>query len=163
MFQRVTVVQPSGQDSPLTVMEVTCTGAAPESTTALLGVMNKLVVTVKFAASSAASWLVMLVCAWAIQVLMAEGSCGLRPLARKAAYFASRSGPYWPACIGPLISSLSARQYMRRKVGLIMICAQLESPVGVTNRFWPGAQEIRLPSTMPRSNMNSVHRTWGLT
>src|SRR5436305_772449 len=101
---------------PLNQIVFILTGALPVMMARLLfRVTDGL--TLKVEVFSAASWEMMLVRAWEIQFLMLTGFSGLRPLARKVLYLASRSGPVTATFKGPLMSSCSARQYMRRKVG----------------------------------------------
>ena len=76
--------------------------------------------TVKFVAFTAASCEAMLVCAWESHGSMfAVGFSTLRPFSVKALYLAISNGPLLATLSGPLTSSCNARQYMRRKVGLL--------------------------------------------
>ena len=94
-------------------MVFTSTGASPVSVTGLLKAVSG-PAAVKPAVSLAASCLKMLARALAIQpVTETDGAVTLMPSARNAAYLASRIGFTLLASIGPLQSSLSARQYAR--------------------------------------------------
>src|SRR5205823_890341 len=112
----LTVVQVSGQAIPFTQTVLIPNGAVPlMSATSLLTRIEPL--TVKAAGSSAAIWLAILERACPSQVLSPEGLSTLSPSAVKALYFASSQGPLIAGSRGPLTSSLSPRQYMRRKAG----------------------------------------------
>src|SRR2546430_1336872 len=112
MAQPVTEFQVTGYATPLARMVFTSTGASPVSVTGLLKAVSG-PEAVKPAVSLAPSCLRMLVRALAIQLFTATGAVTLMPSAWNAAYLASRIGLTLVASIGPLQSSLSARQYAR--------------------------------------------------
>ena len=76
--------------------------------------------TVKLVALTAASCEAMLLCAWESQGSMfTVGFSTLRPLSVKALYLAMIKGPLLATLSGPLTNSCNARQYMRRKTGVL--------------------------------------------
>src|SRR5579872_7224521 len=117
--QLVTLVQVTGHSTPLNQTVLTFTGAVPLTcATSLFIVTDGL--TVKLEVFSAAICDAMMFCAWESQGLMFElGSSNAKPLATKALYLASSNGPLLAVLRGPLTSSCNARQYIRRKVGLL--------------------------------------------
>src|SRR5262245_24187066 len=100
---------------PFTRSVCATTGATPERTTKLLVVLIVVgPVTVKFAASSAATWFAIEVRASLIQVLTAlTFAIGTAtPLATKAFWRASMIGFTELACMWTVASSRKARRYM---------------------------------------------------
>src|SRR5208283_3576813 len=108
-----------GYATPLIQTVSTFTGAVPVTCATLLPVVTA-GLTANDEAFTAASCEAMLVCAWESHGLMlVTGFSTLRPLAVKALYLASSSGPLLATLSGPFTNSCKARQYMRRKVGLL--------------------------------------------
>src|ERR1019366_5494217 len=117
--QLVSVVHVSGYAAPLIQTVATFTGAVPVTYARLL-LTSTLAFTKKFVALTTASCDAMLLCACDSHGSMfAPGFSTFRPLAMKALYLASIKGPLLATLSGPLTSSDNARQYMRRKVGVL--------------------------------------------
>src|SRR6266853_4031885 len=113
--------------------------------------------TVKLCAFTPASCDAMLLCACEIHdSMLALGFSTFSPLAVTALNLASINGPLLARFKGPLTSSPSARQYIRRNVGLLKTFARPWSAPLIANRFCPGPHEP-LPRTMLRSNISNVY------
>ena len=96
----------------------TLTGASPVTYATLLLVVTAL--TAKLVALTAASCAAMLLCACDNQGSMfTVGFSTLKPFSVKALYLSTSKGPLLATLSGPLTRSCNARQYMRRKVGLL--------------------------------------------
>jgi len=92
--------------TPLTVMVFTSTGALPVSVKVFAVVPGPLALNSGVFRGSCAG------CSWGAGDVasQAEGVLGLMPLARNAAYLRPQSGSHWSRGIGPVQSSLRARQ-----------------------------------------------------
>src|ERR1019366_5335618 len=151
--QLVNVVQVSGYAAPLIQTVAIFTGAVPDTYARLL-LTSTLAFTEKFVALTTASCAPMLLWACDSQGSMfAPGFSTFRPLAMKALYLASIKGPLLATFSGPLTSSCNARQYMRRKVGLLKMAGMSGSCAFRANRCCPGPQDPLSPNTRLKSHI----------
>src|SRR6185369_3794732 len=109
-----TAVQRGGYATPLILIVFTSTGAVPVSVTRFWPVAKSLPLLLVIANAGlplcAATAERRDCCRVAIQLLTAVGAATVRPLATKAAYLASITGPILTLCMGPSASSLNARR-----------------------------------------------------